>query len=82
MYFYPYLAAVTAVRAQGGSCTAGYAIATIDAIESARYITTTTLKPLAPQQIIDCSKTQGNKGCSGGNILNSFEYIKRGGVAL
>jgi hypothetical protein len=28
--------------------------------------------PMSAQQIIDCSKTQGNNGCSGGSSINAL----------
>ena len=74
------LAAVTSVGTQG-SCTAGYAFASSSAIESSAYITTKQLNKYSVQQIIDCSKDYGNAGCSSGNALNSFSYIKEHGIA-
>lgn len=52
-----------------------------EAIESARFITTGKLSQASPQQIIDCSAAEGNKGCSDGNVLSSFGYVLKHGIA-
>jgi hypothetical protein len=67
-----YIAAVTPVRKVSACGKAAYAIVTAETIESGRFITTGRLSQASPQQIIDCSNGTGNKGCTSGNILNSF----------
>lgn len=64
---------VTPVRDQGqcGSCWAFSANA---AIESAVAINYSVLSALSEQQLIDCSKSFGNLGCSGGLPEYSFTY--------
>lgn len=32
------------------------------------------------QQVIDCSQSYGNSGCSTGSMVNSFNYIKAKGI--
>nr|CAD7205463.1 unnamed protein product [Timema douglasi] len=33
----------------------------------------------SPQQIVDCSTTMGNYGCSGGSLRNTLRYLERSG---
>ena len=73
--------AVSPVKNQG-SCTATYAFASIGGIEGISVIFYKQQQEYSVQQLIDCSASYGNSGCSSGNMVNSYNYIAAKGTLL
>ncbi|KAE8588054.1 hypothetical protein XENTR_v10022313 [Xenopus tropicalis] len=70
---------VTPVRNQGkcGSC---YAFSAVGALECQWKNKTRSLVTFSPQELVDCSYTEGNNGCKGGSLNASFTYMMKNGV--
>lgn len=66
-----------------GHCGSCYAFTSIAAAESLYAITNnTTPKSFSKQNMIDCGKRYGLRGCNGGSSLDSFTYLKNVGAIL
>ncbi|KII63832.1 Digestive cysteine proteinase 2 [Thelohanellus kitauei] len=73
---------VTNVNSQGCFCGSCYAFSGIGACESHLAIKTGHLVTLSEQELVNCSKKEGNKGCSGGWPNSVFRYAIHNGLSL
>jgi len=72
--------AVTPIKNQL-QCGSSPYFGAVVSVEGCHMITTGTLVSLSEQQIIDCSSSEGNEACNGGEMTWSFQsVIEQGGI--
>ncbi|XP_050505771.1 cathepsin L-like proteinase [Diabrotica virgifera virgifera] len=61
-----------------GSC---WAFSAVGALEGQVAIHKKQKIPLSPQNLVDCTRNYGNRGCRGGWPVRSFQYIQKEGIS-
>ena len=65
---------VTPVKDQK-TCGSCWAFAAVAGLESHYALVTDKLVSLSEQNLVDCSTSEGNKGCNGGLMSFAYDYI-------
>lgn len=73
--------AVNPVQDQG-NCGSCWAFSSIAAMEGSHFIEKGKLLKLSEQQLVDCSKKEGNEGCNGGLEVWAFKYAETTAIEL
>merc|ERR550534_2917030 len=71
--------AVTPVKNQG-SCGSCWAFSTTGSLEGQNFIKNKVLTSFSEQELVECSKDEGNLGCEGGLMDYGFTYVESKGI--
>lgn len=70
---------VSGVKNQG-SCGSCWAFSATGVLESTFLVQKGSTQSFSEQQLVDCSRSQGNQGCNGGWPSNALKYIQASGI--